>query len=239
MNAMICRNCGAGLEADNIDSSLGVVTCAHCGGLHSIPGAKLDTRADYSTAGQDKDSVRAKRTKPENINITLPSRFKVQRSDSSMEVTWAAGRVFHGIVLTIMAVGVIHAALSSGTPLLLLLSAALFYYALVRVFNKHCIRVDSARLQVTQGPLPWPGARKLDSRDVKQLFATEHKTKVENSDKRTRIRKYYRLSANTHGDGRVTILNGLGDPLQVLWLEQEIERLLGISDKQVTGEYAS
>lgn len=240
---MICRNCGAGLEADRIDASLGVITCSHCGSLHNIPDSSFNNRSgDVGAAGATKHE-RAESTKPQNIDITLPSRFKVQRNENSMEVTWGVGRLFHGLVLTIMAAGVMHAALTSEVPLLFVLSAGLVYYAAVRVFNKHRIRVDAGRLQVTQGPLPWLGVRKLDSKDVKQLFATERETRIESGNRgnsgnrKNRVRKYYRLSANTHTNGRVTILNGLDDPLQALWLEQEIERVLGIRDEQVSGEY--
>lgn len=239
---MICRNCGAGLEADRIDASLRVVTCSHCGSLHNIPTSRLDHQSTDVTAGQRKKPEHAK---PENIEVTLPSRFKVQRTESSMEVTWAVGRLFHGVVLVIIAVGVIHAALTSEVPFLLILSAGLFYYAAVRIFNKHRIRVDSGRLQVTQGPLPWLGVRNLDAKDVKQLFATERQTRVDSgsggsgNNRQPRVRKYYRLSANTHSNGSVTILSGISDPLQVLWLEQEIERVLDIQDEQVSGEYRS
>lgn len=240
---MICRNCGAGLEADRIDASLRVITCSHCGSLHNIPNGGFDHHSGDISAAETTKPERAESTKPRNIEIALPSRFKVQRTENSMEVTWSAGRLFHGVVLTIMAAGVMRAALTSEVPLLLILSAGLLYYAAVRVFNKHRIRVDAGRLQVTQGPLPWPGVRKLDSKDVKQLFAIERETRIESGNqnnsgnRKNRVRKYYRLSANTHTNGRVTILNGLNDPLQALWLEQEIERVLGIRDEQVSGEY--
>lgn len=171
----------------------------------------------------------------------LPSRFKVQKSEGSMEVTWPVGRRIHGLVLLVIGAAWGYAALNSGVLPLLIASVGLFYFAAVRAFNIHRIRVDGARLQVTQGPLPWPGTRKLNASDVEQLYATEHKSRVETGNKshntRNRVTKHYRLSANMRGSGRVTILSGLNDPHQALWLEQEIERLLGIGDERVAGEY--
>lgn len=229
---MTCRNCGAGLEADRIDTSLGVVTCSHCGSLHDIPGDSVERPSG--------PIARAPVTKPERLEVALPSRFKLRRSTSSMEVTWLVGGRFHGLVLSVIAAAFAYAALNSGVLPLLIASAGLFYFAAVRGFNTHRIRVDGSSLQVTQGPLPWPGTRKLNASDVEQLYATEHESRVETGDKghrNVRVRKYYRLSANMRGSGRVTILSGLNDPHQALWLEQEIERLLGIGDKRVAGEY--
>ncbi len=229
---MICRNCGAGLEAHRIDTSLGVVTCSHCGSLHDIPGDSVE-QTSGSTASKPVPKV-------QRHEVALPSRFKLRRSAGGMEVTWSAGGPLHGLVLSVMAVAVAYAALNSGVLPLLVASAGLLYYAAVRSFNKHRIRVDGASLRVSHGPLPWPGSRKLDASDIEQLYAMEHESRVETGsegNRTTQVRKFYRLSANTRSSGRVTILNGLSDPHQALWLEQEIERLLSIDDKRVAGEY--
>jgi len=230
---MTCRNCGAGLEADRIDSSLGVVTCSHCGSLHDIPGDSSEQPPPGATAS-------APVIKPERLKVGLPSRFKLTQTANGMEVIWPVGRLFHGLVLSIIAMAFAHVALNSGMLPLLMVSAGLLYYAATRAFNQHHIRVDSARLQVSQGPLPWPGARKLDASDIDQLYATEHESRTEtgkNGNRTVQIRKYYRLLANTSSSGQVTILSRLNDPHQALWLEQEIERLLNIGDKRVAGEH--
>lgn len=232
VNAMICRNCGAGLEADRIDASLGVVSCSHCGSLHDIPNNNPnDTSSNEPTAPA---------AKPKRLKVALPDRFKIQRGANSLEIIWAVGGLFHGFVLSIMAAGVAYMALTSGMLFLLIGSVGLLYLAAVRTLNTHRIRVDKASLQVMQGPLPWPGSRKLNSSDIQQLYATEHEVRTEagdGNDRKVRVRKHYRLSANTHKNGRITVLSGLNDPLQALWLEQEIEGLLGIVDKPVDGEH--
>lgn len=232
MNVMTCRNCGAGLEADRIDSSLAVATCGHCGSLHEMPNAMADTSVQAGSVGSSSKSKR--------IDVALPSRFDVQKTETSLQVTWAVGGIFHGVVLTLMAAGFAYAALSSGMFFLLGGSLGLLYLAVVRTVNKRRIRVDRSSLQVAQGPMPWPGARTIDASDIEQLFATEHETRSESGEqdsKEIHISKHYRLSANTRSKGRVTILGGLRDPLQALWLEQEIEQVLGLSDRRVAGEH--
>lgn len=230
---MTCRNCGAGLEAGRIDASLGVVTCSHCGSLHDIPGDKAEQPPSASAAS-------APAPKPERLKPGLPSRFNVRQSASGMEVTWPAGRLVQAVALSVIGVAFAYVALDSGAFPMLFVSAGLLYYAAVRGLNKHRIRADSARVQVTQGPLPWLGARKLNASDIEQLYATEHESRTETdrgSSRTTQVRKFYRLSATMRGSSRVTILSGLSDPHQALWLEQEIERVLGISDKRVAGEH--
>ena len=229
---MICRNCGAGLEADGIDTSLGIITCSHCGSLHDIP----DDKPGNTTVSETVKPVK----KPQRIPLELPGKFKVKRASGGLEVTWPTGGIFQAVVISIIAGVFAYVALTSGLPILLIATVGLFYFAAGQAFNEHRIRVDGARLEVTQGPVPWKGSKKLDASDIVQLYATEHKRRTQSGkggSQRVSIHKYYRLSANTRTNGRVSILGGLGDPRQALWLEQEIERVLGIADKPVAGEH--
>ena len=174
------------------------------------------------------------------------SRYRCQadlrfgETQAAWEITWPAGGLFPGLVLSIFAGVFAYVAVTSGMLFLLIASAWFLYFAATRAFNNHRIRVDAARLEVAQGPLPWPGARKLDASDIVQLYATEQESRSETNNggnRKVNVRKHYRLLANTRSRGRVKILSGLNDPLQALWLEQEIERLLGIIDKRVAGEH--
>ena len=222
------------MGADAISTSLGVITCDHCGSLHQIP-----TDGVVGSGPTDSEGSSPAR-KPERLEIGLPSRFKVRNGVGGFEVSWSAGGAIPGFALAIIATGFAYVALTSDMWFLLIASAGLFYFAATRAFNKHRVRVDGARLEVTQGPLPWPGARKLNASDIEQLYATEHEARTETDEggkPAAKISKYYRLLAKTRTSGNVAILSGLRDPLQALWLEQEIERVLGIDDKQVAGEH--
>jgi len=73
----------------------------------------------------------------------------------------------------------------------------------------------------------------LNTSDIEQLFSTQYEVRQEtgpDDERRVEYRKYYKLSASTRSKGQVTLLRGLSDPLQAMWLEQEIERSLGIRD---------
>ncbi len=237
VEAMICRNCGAGLEADKIDAKLSIVTCSHCGSLHDMPGDSLGHSADDATNPKSGSTALPKLERQE---VALPDRFKVHRTNGAMEITWPVGGLFQAFVLLIIAGAFAYVALMQGVYPLIVVSLGLVYFAAVRAVNQHRIRTSSDSLQVKQGPLPWSGSRKLNASDIDQLFSTEYETRNEtgnNNDRRIEVRKHYQLSANTRDNKRVTLLRGLGDPLQALWLEQEIERALGIRDKRVAGEH--
>lgn len=230
---MICRNCGAGLVADKIDTSLGIITCSHCGSMHEL---SENLRKPYSEA----ESADASSPKQERQEVALPKQFKAHRTASGMEITWPVGGIAQGLILLIIAAGFTYVALTQGMYFLIIAVVGLLYFAAVRTFNEHRIRTDSTSLQVKQGPLPWPGGVKLNVSDIEQLFSIEYETQHEignDSERRVEIQKYYQLTARTRTDQRVKLLRGLSDPLQALWLEQEIERSLGIRNKHVAGEH--
>lgn len=238
MNALTCRSCGAGLEAGRIDAGLGVVTCSHCGSLHELPEAM--TSEVGAEQPRDLNADKKRRKKRLRAEVALPERFDVKRGQGSLEVSWPAGRAFHGVVLFVIACGFVYVAVSSGNLFLLPVAVGIVYFGFSRVVNRHRVRVDTARVEVSQGPLPWPGAKKLDASAVEQLFVSEHEARVEkgsDGDRRVEVRRYYRLSAATRDSKRVVLLGGLGEPLQALWLEQEIEGMLGIGDVAVAGAH--
>lgn len=234
MKAIVCRNCGAGIDAGSIDNSLGLATCSHCGTLHDLPRAPINDSSD--SAGKTAPA------KPERVEVALPEKFNIHRGSDGLQITWPVGGLFPGLVLLVIAGGFAYVAMTSGMLLLLIPVVAIVYFAATRAFNKHRIRVDKSQLHVTQGPLPWAGNQRVPSSQITQLYTTEHKTRAQpqgddKHDQKVQISIYYRLIAKTKDNKHITILNGLNDPLQALWLEQEIEKLLGISDGRVSGEY--
>ena len=235
MNAMSCRNCGAGLEAGRIDAELGVVTCAHCGSLHDVPGVREAQGVSSVQAATDSSSA----PRPE---VVLPERFNVKHGQGSLSVTWPVGRTMDGVVLCMIGMVFGYVGIANGLLPLVPASLGIIYYAGVRAFNSHQVRVDRARISVKQGPLPCPGARQIDASEVEQLFAIEHETRteVDNDSQRrgqVQIRRHYRLAAKIRDGRQVTLLSGLGDGMQALWLEQHIEGLLDIADKGIAGAH--
>ena len=223
-----CRSCGASLEAERLDRSLSVITCSHCGTLHELP-------REPAAAGA------ARRARPERVPEPLPERFEVARPPGGLRVVWPAGRKSGAIMVTLFGAIWGGITLAGGLWFLTPLSLVFVYMGAVKAVNRRELRVDGDAIAVRQGPLPVMGGSKRVPRSaVRQLFVTEHVSRTrEGQDGRERVRerRHYRLSALLEGERRVRLLGGLGSPGQGLWLEQEIERTLGIRDRAVGGEH--
>jgi hypothetical protein len=106
------------------------------------------------------------------------------------------------------------------------------YYTLAGLFNKTFIDVTDYEVSISHAPLPWPGAQKINSAQLKQLYCQEHI-----STNRRGTKRMYSVNAILKGDNiRVTLLSGLNKPEQAFFVEQEVEKYLDIPDSHVPGE---
>ncbi|HEY7770152.1 MAG TPA: hypothetical protein VIB55_18445, partial [Longimicrobium sp.] len=88
-------------------------------------------------------------------------------------------------------------------------------------------------LSVRHGPIPWTGNRELPADALEQLYCQEHVTHSRNGG--TTIR--YSVQAIGKGSRRkITLVSGLTDRDQALFIESQVEQKLGITDRRVTSE---
>jgi hypothetical protein len=118
----------------------------------------------------------------------------------------------------------IHAAVGIG----------LTYFVVCSYVNRTVIRVTGNTLSVTHGPLPWPGGKELDAKDIKQLYCDSKVHRGKNGTSTT-----YQLHAIDRQENQIKLLKGITEPGQVRYIEQEIERFLGIEDSAVPGELSA
>ena len=71
----------------------------------------------------------------------------------------------------------------------------------------------------------------MPTKDIEQLYATRKVTQGKNGTTET-----FELHGIRRDHSRFKILGGLEKLEQALWLEQEIEGLLGLRDRSVSGE---
>jgi len=229
MTPMTCRNCGAGLAPDPTGRRPGIVVCEHCGSVHE--------RASSVEAPSGAGAVPATPSAPRRI--ARPAGFAVERRDGALQVSWRKGRRRGAVTLGAFCLIWSGMALVSGAWPLLIVAPLLGYYALVRGMNRITVHADATALVVRQGPVPWPGARRLARADIEQMFSVEKvSTSRTGSDRDgpVRTRYSYRLRARLHGGRHVDVVGGLGSVDRALWLERETERALGIGDVPVEGE---
>jgi len=243
VESMRCRNCGAALDAGRIDRALGIVVCAHCGGLHELAGERAGAPGSAADAGSvGSGGTRAViRDRAERGTEPLSDRFDVRRGDGTLQVRWAEGSKSGAVVLAGFACVWAFAAITSGLILFAPVSLVLFYYAAVRGLNRTELRASAAGVDVRRGPLPWRGTRRhVTGGNVTQLFAREVVTRsanMDSGDRRTvRESRTYSVEALDAAGKRRALVSGLSSPGQALWFERELERLLDIEDVAVAGE---
>jgi hypothetical protein len=112
------------------------------------------------------------------------------------------------------------------TPITLF-SLVLFYLTLVSLFNRSVIQISQSELRAEIGPLPYESSKTLNSINIQQIYVRLKRTG------RTTAYALYVLTRNNHHEKLVTVRNGK----LALYLEEEIERFLGIEDQVVRGEW--
>lgn len=145
-------------------------------------------------------------------------------------VFWDGFLVFwYGIALTSGA----GAEMFVGPLLHVAVGLGLSWYVLAGLVNRTTVTVSRGRISVAHGPVPWPGAKKLDAAEVAQLWFEQ---KVSTSSKGSRSVRYHLHALLTDGVS-VKLVGGLHEPAYARYLEYRLEEHLGLTDRPVDGEY--
>lgn len=230
-----CRRCFRDIPAGEIDPALGFVECARCN-------AVFELRRDDGPP-------------PRRPEVPMPRGVRIRRGEvdpqggpyrgagvgtGRLEVSLPFTR-WRGLIGTLGAVFLFGVAVvlvvgpgpASDPPplgvlvLLGLASLGLSWPGLAYLVNHRTIVIDADSIEVRNGPVPWPGRRRIAADTLKQLYVE---------------RVIYRANRGTDeryclrtidADGVHGTLIVLDRAPQALWLEQEIERQLGIADVPV------
>ena len=221
-----CPTCSSEIPVANIDLSGKIAKCAACNNIFSfssqipVPDAQIRT------------------------SLGKPRNFEIERSADGLTIVrkWFTPTiiflsffclfwngfmaVWFYIALTkkiyAMALfGSLHGAVGLG----------LLYTVVAGFLNKTYIRIAYDSLSVKHRPLPSFGQRNMKRQDIKQLYSKEiaqyHKHGCSHS---------YSVQAITRTGDVVALVSGLSTSEEALFLEQEIEKYLGIEDEPVRGE---
>lgn len=243
-----CKSCGAAIPAADVNIDRMVAKCAQCDAVFGI--------SSFIRDGQGETRVRAEVPLPKGMEIlrgdeppearpvgyregaaTRPTLSLVRRWFKPLQhiftflfsLIWCSFLVFW---YTMAAAG--------QAPLLFFLfplihvavGIFLFYTSLAGFLNKTYIEVDGERIRVRHAPLPWIGGKELPSQNVRQLYCTSRTRRTKNGGSSTT----YNVQVALHSGRPVDLLTKLGDLDQALFIEQEIERALGIEDEPMPGE---
>lgn len=232
MNAPVllkCPACGSALAAKDLDPARSLAKCAHCGALMSLA---------PPTVGPGGVRARPEIPLPPALRVTeLPDGLEIRRRWFTPGVIFLA---FFCVAWDGFLVFWYGIAFKTGAPLIMSLfplihvavGVGLTYTTLATIFNTTRIRLTWNDLSVTHSPLPWPGNRTIPRQEIDQLYCRRFVHRSSDSGPTTK----YEVWMNTT-DGKAKKLLGANlDEQQALFVEQQIERALGIPDRPMAGE---
>ena len=230
--AMRCKSCGATLPSTSINFELAMARCEHCGGVFALRRDDFEHPASAPAAAQQRVAV----PMPEGIELSEgPAELYIMRRWFHWTVIpllvfcvmWNGFMlVWHGIALAsgmwfMSCFGLIHTAVGIG----------LGYGVIAGLLNRTTVVARPGVLSVSHRPVPWPGNVTLNTDQVEQLYCTEKIRHGKNT-----VHTRYTVAAILHSGRKQTLLKGLVDADQALYVEQELERYLKIRDCPVRGE---
>lgn len=107
----------------------------------------------------------------------------------------------------------------------------LTYSTVAGLLNRTSVTVGSGEITIRQGPVPWPGNRTVNGAEIRQLFREE----TISTSRRSRSSRYH-VCAVTSEKRKLRLLGNVPGADVALYLEQAIERALGLEDQRVAGE---
>ncbi len=222
-----CRNCGSELSPRDISPQLSAARCRHCNALFALPAAMID------------------RMEIRRPDVPLPKNFRVDRDMDSVRIThrWFRPGAFFLLIFAVVWNGFIIGwqikAISQGNWSKVLFGllhtsagALLAYLTLAAFLNSTVIRATRFELSVKIGPLPWRGNKRIQADKISQFFCKENVSHGRNNSTTT-----YSVEAVLQNNVRETIAAEFPKSDQALFVEQELERHLTLTDVPVAGDY--
>ena len=225
-----CPNCGSPLRSEDWDTAAGLITCKYC---HTI------ISATKNPAAKAEDGFR------ERPEIPLPPGLSCEETPLGLVISrrWFSVAVFFLIPFCIawdaFLVFWYSMAFQEHAPWIMkvfpvahvAIGAGLSYFTLASLVNRTQVMAAARSLRISHGPLPWRGGVDVPSETVDQLYC-----KVSISNNRNGPSVGYEVWASFHdGTSRRLVSTGLNCD-QALFIEQRIERALGIKDRVMAGE---
>lgn len=228
-----CRACKNPLRGEDVNEALGIARCSHC---HAV----LDLRRGSAPA---EEGVRKRPV------VALPERFEVG-NDRGMGLRiswrWFKWSLIPAVFFCVVWDGFLvfwyaTAFASADTPLMMILfplghlavGIGITYSTLAGFLNTTELTVNSTNLRIKHGPLPWWGNRLIPSAELKQVFCREVTHRNKNG-----VSYSYTVHIQRTNGTEQKILSGLAQVDQAVFIEQQLEQHLRITDVAVVGEVA-
>jgi DNA-directed RNA polymerase subunit RPC12/RpoP len=210
-NRFRCGGCGGAFGPADLDKAAGELRCRSCSARLSLA--------------------------PRPRARKVPKDVEVDDAPTRLRISWQwrvdAREAFGFIVLLALLVAV-FASGNAGEPKAVVALMLLVPFALAlalrlaqQLRNRTVIEVTGDSLEISTGPISIDPSRTLSRREIDQLFCVAL---------HTRYGAIYQLHAELKGGKRQRLVDEIDDVERAFFLEQAIERRLGIEDHPVDGE---
>ncbi len=233
---LTCPSCGAALD---ITPHSPRAVCAYCGNTHLVRNLIPVAPPAAAPAAPSRGKM----------FIPRPEALHIQGGRSSVRITrkWFSYKYLPMLFFCCLWDGFLvfwyGIAFAAGAPLIfkifpvfhVLIGVWLTYTTLAGLINRTYLDLDANELAVWHEPLPWSGEITLPIREVKQLFVKQTTKKVK-SEHESGLQ--YELHAVMQTGETKMVLGELDSPEIPLYLEQQMEKWLRLTDRPVAGEMA-
>lgn len=183
---------------------------------------------------------------PKDIDMRLPKGFSITYFDDYMQITrkWLGFQTFGALVGTAVVVflcidkGFLDIIVSDREIYfkifcLLFIAMGLFsaYFTLASALNKTQIYVNKNAIAIQHHPIPWPGNKTIDAKEIQQIYVKTIETRKDNV-----TRYHYKVFALTLENQKIKLMSNLQKRQPALFIEKKIEDYIGIEDKVVDDE---
>ncbi len=212
--------------------------CASCGALVSAATGKCEH------CGREVGPSTAKPLAPQ------PTKYHVRDDGFELSISWSwfSPVVFFLIPFAVAWNAFLYGwyAMASGMPddfgpmrIIFLLfpmghvavGLGLIYGVVCSLVNSTSIVVSQGKLNVSHGPVYFPGSLSLDTRDINQIYVAATTPATAESPQPP-----VALKARLRDNREISLVAHLPDPQAAVYLEQTLERYLRIADERVAGE---
>ena len=234
--AVHCKGCGKPIPVDDVNINTRLAKCRGCNAVFDIA-----------------DHAQGRVPRPRDP-VPMPKQMIVAEGPESLTVEWkwsGMPTIFFLCFAVFWNFGVavfIFAALSPWVKKeegaiglhfwlfmipFVLIGIGTGWMALAFLLNKTKVSVEEKVLTVTHRPVRWFGERRLEASKISQLFCSEYVAYKQNEVPQYRMC----VNAHMHDGSHLQLIKGLNENGQAFYLEDLLERHLGITDRSMPGEY--
>ncbi len=237
-----CKACAAVLDKADLDMATGIATCQHCRAVMSF--AKELQKPEPSYTPPQVEPAR-KNKGP----VGRPEKLSIEDSPTRLRISWRWFKphhfflLFFAIAWNAFLVGwyVMGSQMPGPAAMKLIffvfpivhvaVGVGIGYSAITGFLNRTTVEVRSHQLRIYHSPLPWKGGRDLRRDQVQQLFVRDKVRATKQGSFQV-----YELKARLTDGRNITLIPAETEIDKLLYLEQQIEKRLGISDEAMPGE---